>query len=408
MPRPTIIIMAFILVLSCGPRGFSQTCEKDIKAMRQSQRGVHERLSNLESVNVGGAIRMNYVYEDWDDENKRKGGEFRFELFRLSVDGCISDLIISGEYRWYSYMEAIHHGFIAYDFSEHVQIQTGVVQAPFGILPYASHSYWFGSPFYLGLEDDYDMGVKAIINYPRFNVQAAFFKNDEWGDPTRLGRYSFDVVEDLGQNNHEVNQGNLRFVYSFLSSGGSEAEVGASLQVGQLYNSVTEEMGGRYAAAVHANIHWDAWNVMLEAVRYEYDPANPAGVSDDYIVLGGYMDSFPAASRAWIYVANVAYSVPVSWGPVTKLTFYNDYSRVVKDERDGGRDFFEDSELNVTGCLVKAGPVYAYVDFYMGRNMIWLGPRHNGALAEGARHGDGTLYDGDLHTRFNINIGYYF
>ena len=42
-------------------------------------------------------------------------------------------------------------------------MQVGVHQVPFGILPWASHNFYFQLPYYLGLEDDYDLGVKHIL-----------------------------------------------------------------------------------------------------------------------------------------------------------------------------------------------------------------------------------------------------
>ena len=94
-------------------------------------------------------------------------------------------------------------------------------------------------------------------------------------------------------------------------------------------------------------------------------------------------------------MANLSYDLPVDFGPITKLTFYNDYSILVKDEDD-----FEDSKVNTLGFLISADPIYTYVDLIMGKNMIYLdGPRDS--LAAGDKgHG--------WNTRFNVNVGYYF
>jgi hypothetical protein len=83
------------------------------------------------------------------------------------------------------------------------------------------------------------------------------------------------------------------------------------------------------------------------------------------------------------------------WGPITKLTFYDDYSILVKSESG-----FKSSQVNTLGCLVTAIPVYTYVDFIFGKNMVFLGGPPN-ALAAGGP-------DEDWHMRLNVNIGYYF
>jgi hypothetical protein len=173
-------------------------------------------------------------------------------------------------------------------------------------------------------------------------------------------------------------------------------EVGLSGQYGQLYNSITDDKGDRWAGAVHLNGFYGPFNLMLQAARYEYHPENPTGVDDDQILMGAFAVAAPVASEGTVYVANVAYDLPVEWGPISKLTFYNDYSILVKDEDD-----FNDSQINTLGCLVTAGPVFTYIDYILGKNAQFLG---GGSEAFGAA----TDSDDDWNARFNINVGYYF
>jgi hypothetical protein len=351
----------------------------------------------LKDISVGGALRVNYGYAEWDEKQQDRGGDFDFDLFRLNVDGDYNDVLISAEYRWYSYMNVIHHGWVGYNFTDKLQGQLGITQVPFGLLPYASHNFWFGVPYYIGLEDDYDMGAKLLYNDGPLNLQFAFFKNEEWGDSSETGRYSFDVIDDGGpaSSNSEDNQFNLRAAYTLDHDDLGSTEIGFSGQWGMLYNSITEEHGDHWAAAAHLNGNYGPWNLMLEAACYEYDPENPDGVSDDTILMGGFEDSYEVASKGNIYIANLSYDVPVTWGPVTNLTFYDDYS--VLDKDSGGGD---NSHINTLGCLISANPIYIYVDFIMGRNMVWLGSDAAEPLADGE--------DDEWNTLFNVNIGYYF
>jgi hypothetical protein len=351
----------------------------------------------IKNISVGGALRVNYGYAEWKEQQKDRGGDFNFDIFRLDFNGQYNDLLISAQYRWYSYMDVIHHGWVGYNFTDKLQGQLGVTQVPFGLLPYASHNFWFGVPYYIGLEDDYDMGAKLLYNDGPLNLQFAFFKNEEWGSSSKAARYSFDVIDDggLASSNSEDNQFNLRAAYTLDHGDLGATEIGFSGEWGMLYNSITEEHGDHWAAAVHLNGNYGPWNLMLEAARYEYDPENPDGVSDDSILMGGFEDSYMVASEGNLYIANLSYDVPVTWGPVTNLTFYDDYSILDKDS--GGGD---DSHINTLGCLISANPIYTYVDFIMGRNMVWLGSDATEPLAGGE--------DDDWHMLFNVNIGYYF
>lgn len=83
------------------------------------------------------------------------------------------------------------------------------------------------------------------------------------------------------------------------------------------------------------------------------------------------------------------YSLPVAWGPVSNLTFYNDYS-LVTDKPGGQKDTF----MNVTGVAVTAGGLYTYFDFVVAENQPFIGGSMVG--------------DGGTNKRFNINFGYYF
>jgi hypothetical protein len=349
-----------------------------------------------DGVKIGGALRFNYAYKDFSDSSEDKYGDMVFDIFRLNVDGQYDKVLISAEYRWYGYMDVIHHGWVGYKFDENWQGQLGVTRVPFGLLPYASHNWWFAIPYYIGFEDDYDLGAKAIWDRDDWNLQLAFFKNGEWGSPSTVNRYSFDVVTAGDQQNEETNQFNARLAHVFDHGALGKSEIGVSGQYGQIYNSTTTDTGDMWAAAVHLNGNYGPFNLMLEALSYSYDPENPAGVSNDTIQLGAFGGTSLVASEGQIYLAGLSYDVPVSWGPVSKLTFYDDYSILVKDPAG-----FPDSHINTTGCLISAGPLYVYVDYILGKNAQYLGGGTN-------PWADASDANGDWNARFNINVGYYF
>lgn len=369
---------------------------KDIASKTQKDtKGLGVKLADATKFKIGGALRFNYRNTDYNDAGKAKGGDMTFDIFRLDIKGQHNDLLLDVQYRWYSYMNVIHHGWMGYNFNENWQGQLGVTQVPFGLLPYASHNWWFSLAYYVGLEDDYDMGFKTLYKKGPFDLQLAFFKNGEWGNASKLERYSFDVVTVGDQQNEETNQLNARFAYTWKHAEKYNTEFGVSGQWGQLYNNTTDSNGSHWASAFHINGNYGPFNLMLEVAKYKYDPDNPAGVSDDTIQMGAFASSYPVASEATVYIAGLAYTVPVNWGPITSFQFYNDYSHIVKDESG-----FEDSQLNTLGFLISANPVYVYVDWVYGKNAIWVGGPSD-SMAQGDP-------DADWHSLFNINFGYYF
>ncbi len=348
-------------------------------------------------IEIGGALWTNYSYQDFNKTNKGKGGELNFDLIRLDINGSFNDIVISAQYRWYSNMAVIHHGWIGYNLNTDWQIQFGVTQAPFGILPYASHSYWFGVPYYIGMEDDYDTGIKVVGKEGPWDFSLAFFKNAEWGNSGKTDRYSFDIVRDenQGQYNEEANQGNARLAYTLEHNDFGKTEIGISGRWGGLFNTNTNDMGYHYAYAVHLNGFYGPFNLMLEAAHYQYNPQNPSGTDSKTVFMGAFEDSYSVASEGTVLIADVSWDVPVSLGPISKLTFYNDYSVLLKQE-----DSYHDSHINTVGVMISAVPVYVYIDAIIGKNMVWLGGPLDALAAGKANAG--------WKTRFNINIEYFF
>ncbi|MCL1147525.1 carbohydrate porin [Shewanella marinintestina] len=376
-----------------------QAREKEEQAKQQA--ATEEQKSAESSLKFGGAVRVNYSYEDFDDDNADRGGDFDFDLFRIDVSGNYQDLIFSAQYRWFEYMNVIQHAWIGYNFDEQQQAKIGVTQVPFGILTYASNNYFFSSNFYLGLEDDHDMGLNYTYKGDNNQFDFAFYKNDEQGGldgfvSDRTDRYAYDVVgirldgEDAydapsaGYAAGEVNTFNARYAHNFVFND-INLELGASIQAGQLEIENGTD-GDNVAAAIHGVVNYDRWNVKLQMTDYKYDVD---GMDVDRIVVAAYhfYDSIPA--EATTYIANVAYSLPVDIGPISSLTFYNDYS-LVTDKPAA----MEDTFMNVTGMAVSAGGLYTYFDFVVAENQPFIG---------------GTMVgDGDTNKRFNINFGYYF
>lgn len=388
------------------PAAEGAVSEKETASVRTI---VEEVLAeNKPSIAIGGALRAQYGVKDWDDKSTDKGGDFSFDTFRFDVNGSIGDVILSAQYRFYPEYDfnTIHHGYIGYNFTDDLQGQIGIQQVPFGLQPYASHNFWFSGAYYVGLEDDYDMGIKLLYTPGPLSVTAAFYKNGELGDAGNAERYSVDVNSDAsggyagaqGAGNEESNQGNLRVAYLFEHGENATSEIGVSGQYGGIYNDNTGNMGEHIAGAVHLNGNYGAFNLQLEYVNYQYNVENPegAGFDDDIITLGCYGYSWGAPADAEIGIFNLSYSLPVSWGPVSNLTFYSD-NTIIRPEESR----FEDIWQNVVGVMVTSGPVYTYFDIISGENMIFSG----GNMVD--FEGLSDNYN-ERTTRFNINIGYYF
>ena len=371
--------------------------EQEIRELRTNfdyQQVVPSALKDV-GIDVGGAVRFQYSYEDYVRGNRRRGGDIDFDIFRIDFDGELGGVLLSAQYRWFQYMNVIHHAWAGYQFNEAWQAQVGITRVPFGNLPFNSHNFFFSSNYYVGLEDDYDAGIKLVGKNELHDLRIAFFKNDEMGGidgfvDNRTDRYSYDVVgirapgegifDPPATELAEANGWAIRYTCHCCWS-----EVGGSFLAGQ-FRDRDGKRGDRWAYAIHSDTTIDRWNMKLQFTDYRYDVGG-AGL----LVVGAYSfyDTIPAQAR--LYTADLAYALPVDCGPVSELLFYNDFN--VMTDKSGG--LTENTYLNVTGVAVSAGGLYTYFDLLSAKNQPFVG----GSMGSDS---------GNWNTRFNINVGYYF
>lgn len=357
--------------------------------------------SDTSYLDLGGALRFNGFYKNWkgQEANQAKGGDLDFDTWRINAKAQYDHLFLSAEYRFYPGYNMLKEGYVGYRWNKgQTEVQLGVNQVPFGNLPYGSHNWFFMIPYYIGLEDDHDAGVKLKHQTGDWTFHGAFYKNSEGhysGSSESSARYSYDILGD----NEEVNQFNGRVAYQW-----GNTEIGFSAQYGQLFNTVNEEFGDQQAFAAHLNGDYGPWNVKAQAIIYDYDPVQTAA-QEPFVIMGAYDFPYQVAKRGRVYVGGISYDLPVDWGPITKLTFYENFSYFNKTVSG-----YNDAQMNVAGCMITAGPIYSYVDVAMGQSHPWIGPVWSEALSRGIDPNaeSGTPEDKNWATRFNVNIGYYF
>ncbi|MCG9722492.1 hypothetical protein [Shewanella sp. Isolate7] len=356
--------------------------------------GFNTFAAEEDGINIHGAVRINYAYKDYSESSKDKGGDFTFNMASLRFDGKLGNWGLKSDYRFTADTNYIKYGYAYYDLNPEWQLQMGINQVPFGNRDYISNSYWFGLPYYLGFEDDYDIGVKATFERNGWHTDMALYKGAEYG-PTENKRYAADLytgtINGTEYNNEETNQVNLRQTYTFEHQGGTTT-LGASIEAGQIYNAKTGNNGDRYAVAAHLNTDFNGWNVQLQAMQYEFNAAD--AVDDNKIAVSVVSWQYEVASKGQIYNLNIAKTIPTDWG---SIKFYNDFGLMTPDVED---KTYDNSMQNVLGAALSAGPTYTHIDFIMGKNMTF-------STANNDHVGLPEVGD-DWDKRINISMAYYF
>ena len=337
-------------------------------------------------VNIGGAVRLNYGWRDYDNDSN---GKFEIELFRIDADVSQDKWYLDAQFRWYQDFDAIHHAEVGYKVDENNTVIAGVTQVPFGIAPYASNSFWFTGAYYVGLEDDYDTGVKWQTKGDGWNADLAYFFNAEYDDGARYSRYSFDIASTDERANREDGQVNGRIQYQL-----GNHTVGASAQLGKFINSQSQDKGDHWAAGAHYVGTFGSWKVSGQLMQYDYDTEESLGTADHRIALSAFEFPFDIAAKATLSNLNIAKTFTYNNELVDSITCYNEVTLIDPNDRSG----LAESIQNVTGCAIAKGGLYTYVDWIAGKNMWFVGGPGVG-IEQGPER---------WRSRLNINIGYYF
>lgn len=360
---------------------------------------------------IGGAVRFNAVLENYEESNNDLDAGLKLDTWFLSADARYSGFDLSVQYRFYSDIKNhfLHHAYMGYAIDNAWYTKLGVFQRPFGIADFASHSWWFQIPYYMGLEDTYGTGLGVTYSKNKWKIDLAYFRqappkgsvgNDETDNAVGNGRYSYAVVPTTGVANgqrtaasiRELNQWNARVRYALLS----DLELGLSTQLGGIYNSHSDKYRWGVNWALHAVYNPGNWSVKAEAIGYNYNAESDSGEKLDIIQMAAYGSAYDVAVKGNVYLAGVGYTIPVNRRFISSIQPYFDYSVVVKSKAG-----YHNSTHMVPGVLIKSGPIYTHVDYAIGQNQPWLTSDFGEGLGEGKN-------DARWNGRLNINIGYYF
>ena len=363
---------------------------------------------------VGGAMRVNYVQGDYDrpgDGSLGRGsdeGNFELDTFRINLGLSHEGIIGAAEYRWYDGYSFLHTGYLGYEDEALGRVKVGVHRAPFGVGPFGpANSWFFDQHYYVGLADQMKVGLKYTRAVGDFTFDLAYYLMDVprgRGISSDSVRYSYAVVPEDADGipgaYEEEHQVNARAVYSF-DVGDVATDLGLSAKWSRLDAQDDRAANSdAYALAVHSSSTYGPFNLMLQLTSYRYDAdyrVDDPEVTDDLIVMGAFGFPWPVASEGLIPSIALSYTLTPDTDLVDSITFYNDYSVIIKNgERDG--EDFNDSHLNVTGMAIAKGGWYILLDYAWSNGNYFVGP-----------DGDfGANANDDWNYRFNINFGYYF
>lgn len=388
-------------------------------------RDVEGKGITLGPVTIGGAIRANYIYGDYDKvgsapQRGGNGGNVELDTFRINASLNYEQWRGQLEYRWYDGYNFFHTGWLGYAFDDVSQVQVGITRVPFGPGPYGvSQSWFFDQHYYVGLSDDPDLGVKYLTQRGEWDLAFAYFVSSEGngrGGSADSARYGYDAVKwksavdpngdvvDAAVNGYEErNQFNLRAIYQ-LETVPVPTDVGVSMQWGELDGKRAED-GHHWAVSGHMVNTLDSFTLATQLTRYEFDVDDSSLGDLDLLALGAYDFAWPVATKAWVPAVSLSYRIDtpdIAW--LDYVLPYIEYSSIIKDD-----NAFNDSELFIVGSAWASGGWYIYSDLAYSNGNLFIGGQDDNYSNIYDGVGDFGVDGNDKwNYRFNLNLGYYY
>lgn len=356
--KKTSLIMAFIAPLTLGVS--VNAFAKDSLLEWKSDDGT-------DSLKLGGVVRLNQRYEDWEGPN-RGFGKLHFDIFRVDLKGKFDDAYINASYMVQDQQKtSIEKAYVGYNLDANNSIEAGLVYKPFTIYPYPQNGWTYHIPFFLGYGNNIAPGINWNYHNKDWDVKLGYYPQML---ETNL-RYSPEsaTYDDLAGNafpsqkayqNEKRHQFNTRIVRKLETDFGKQ-EFGVSGAIAQLHNDITDKDGKYYAVGLHTENNYKRFNLQSSVIHYQYDAKNPDGVNSDMTLMGanGLTPAYFIASEGTIASLNLAYTLPVTnMGKLKAIKFYNDYSYL-----DKKRDDWSDSQMNTTGMMFIASPFMVWADY---------------------------------------------
>jgi hypothetical protein len=360
-------------------------------------------------VAFAGGIALSAAFVDWQrpTASGARDGDLRFSVLRIGARASYGPLRLDFEYRIYPYYQFLRNAVVAYDVSKQLSVDIGVSRVPFGLLPFASNSWFFGLPYYVGLEDDADFGLRVHYQPGGFDFWLSFYKNSEgsyFGHSRDSARFSYDAVQasaeeltgsgiNMARDDRETNTGAARVAYTFRADNFS-LQLGGSARVGTLEDLASHARSVNWAVTPHAIMTLYRVELGLEGIAYRFKPHAREGDDPRLLAMGAFDAPYAVAARGYLLVANLAWSYELSWGPLELFRIYADTGQLWKSVNS-----FRTTRQLVLGAYLLAGPVHLSVDAALGKHHPWVGPDYAAALGAGGA-------SSNWHRWVNVNVGF--
>lgn len=309
----------------------------------------------------GGHARVNLDYRDWVLED-----EIRIDFESVKLTGNLSwdsGNTFNFDVRYYDTLSKVilRYADFAWKLDEHSQLSFGVTRVPFGLQQYLSDSFWYSINYYVGLEDDYDIGFVYHLQEDEHSWKFGYFIADELNNGSEHARYSFDVSSVAGIDYEEDGQVNLYYEYAPIWLQNRKSRLGFSLQMGQI--AAPDDSHHKHTAwSVFYRQPYGPWQTSVQLSHYNFD------IEAQQLQLSAFDADFPVARKAKTLVLNQSYRISALPTFLDAALLYAELGIA-----NSGIDAGDKSRQWVLGGSLMSGNFVFYLDIIHGENMWFSG-----------------------------------
>ncbi len=360
-----------------------------------------DKESTAGQVDIGGAIRGKYVYDDYSDPTTSK---FSFSDAILRIDYESNKIIGHLDYRAYEYYghlgdaSWLTDAWVGYKIDDKNKVIAGLNPVPFGIDRFWGKTFYLGMGNAMGLEDVHNLGLKYQHKTESNQLDLAFYPTDGGnfqGHSKDSRRYSINMVnaDDYvvnGTNTKEKNMLVARYVHQFKYDD-LNYKLGASAWYSDIENKNTHATGSRKVWSIFTDMNYENWSMNLLLGHQKID--NKDDLYPDHITLGGFDASFNSATEGDFFSTEVSYLFPQKFEYINSIRPYINYSGYINKKGDSA-----DSFRIIPGLSFMLKDITIQAEYLIGKHDPYLGD------ANGLANGSNDKWN----KKANVSIAYYF
>ena len=128
---------------------------------------------------LGGALRFNYNFSDWNSGHRDRGGDLGYDVFMLRPTASYKGFLLDADCRFYSTAFGgfmLKYGWIGYRFSEKNHLEIGLTKVPFGLQPGSGNNFFLQISYFDDLQRVTFCGIIMYMWYNSFVSGGVVFR----------------------------------------------------------------------------------------------------------------------------------------------------------------------------------------------------------------------------------------